>query len=216
MLSESPLLSDIFVQTHHIFHLCLTIFRFSCRVFAQRCVTSTTRLEVYHQKCFGGSWKRHKHGANGRAKGKCGLLDLFSILLLLFFKYPLHCAPLIWVSWGTFCLTDVIVCLCLSCVCGIYESQPGSSVIFLSGWRSEHFRTHNRVGMRQVGTWVLSVSCCDVFSVIRGGMNVQVCAVQGPPFCPADAALRRFLHVAGRMAPSVSLNILIAVPPSVT
>lgn len=102
--------------------------------------------------------KRHKHGANGRGKGKFGILDLFFIFLRLFLKYPLHCVPLIWVSWGTFCLADVIACLCLSCVCGIYESQPGSSVIFLSGWRCEHFRTRQRGEQGwQATSWNLSV-----------------------------------------------------------
>lgn len=49
------------------------------------------------------------------------------------------------------------MCLCLSCVCGIYESQPGSSVIFLSGWRFERFRTQQRGEQGwQAASWNLS------------------------------------------------------------
>lgn len=90
-------------------------------------------------------------------KVNLAFLIYFPYSYCFFFKYPLHCVPLIWVSWGTFCLTDVIVCLCLSCVCGIYESQPGSSVIFLSGWRFERFRTQQRGEQGwQAASWNLS------------------------------------------------------------
>lgn len=44
---KNLLLSAAFVQAHHLFHLCLTIFRFSSWLFAQRCVTSSKRSEVF-------------------------------------------------------------------------------------------------------------------------------------------------------------------------
>lgn len=146
------------------------------------------------QKCICCSRTKRNHGANGRWKGKfdiCWFIFIFLLLKEEKKKSP-HCVPLMWVSWGTFCLTVVILCLPLSCACGIYESQAGSSVIFLSGWRFVHFGTWQG---QQAASWNLSafsfclVSCCDLFSVQGGGTNVQVCAVRRPQFCRADGVL---------------------------
>lgn len=68
------------------------------------------------------SWKRHKHGANGRGEGKFGILDLFSIFLLLFFnilsivfhlyEFPVEpSAPLMW------------LCACVSPVRAVFTSH---------------------------------------------------------------------------------------------
>lgn len=134
-----------------------------------------------------------------------------------FKKKSPHCVLLMWVSWGTFCLTVVILCSPLSCVCGIYESQAGSSVIFLSGWRFVPFRTWQGW---QAACWNLRGFRFLLWSVLWAGRwdkcsgvcSSKATVLQGRWSFNFNKCEQRL----ARLAPSVLWNIPIKVTSSVT
>lgn len=163
------LLSAAFVQAHHLFHLCLTIFRFSSWLFAQRRVTSTKRSLCVAPQV--------STNMERMADEKVNLTFIdsfltFPLLFLTFFsvymhiyiyKYPPHCVLLKWVSWGTFCPTVVFRGLCVSVLCVQY--------LRATGWQFCNFPLRLKIRAWKRGTelardkfqhecfWFLAVMC---------------------------------------------------------